>query len=232
MKNILIVGASKGIGLATAKLMKDSYNLYTISRTSSVELDSLNSTHTVCNVVTDSLDSLQLPDELHGVVYCPGSINLKPFNRLTDEDYLNDFQQNLIGAARLLRVCLPALKRANGAGVVLYSTVAAKVGMPFHASVSASKAAVEGFAKSIAAEWASSAIRVNVIAPSLTDTPLAAALLNTPDKKESAAKRHPLQRIGSAEEMASLTEFLLSDKSSFITGQVIVADGGMSALKV
>ncbi len=104
--------------------------------------------------------------------------------------------------------------------------------MPFHASVSASKAAVEGFAKSVAAEWASSAIRVNVIAPSLTDTPLAAALLNTPDKKEAAAKRHPLQRIGSPEEMASLTEFLLSDKSSFITGQVIVADGGLSALKV
>ena len=149
-----------------------------------------------------------------------------------EEDYLNDFQQNLLGAVRLLRVCLPALKRANGASVVLYSTVATRVGMPFHASVAASKSAVEGFAKSIAAEWASSSIRVNVIAPSLTDTPLAAALLNTPEKRDAAAKRHPLQRIGSPAQIASLTQFLLSDNSNFITGQTISVDGGMSVLKV
>ncbi len=232
MKNILIVGASKGMGLALANLMNDHYKLYTISRTMTTELSLLHTEHALCNVVTDSVDGIQIPDILHGVVYCPGSINLKPFNRLSEEDYLQDFQQNLLGAVKILKACLPSLKRANGAGVVLYSTVAAKVGMPFHASVAASKAAVEGFARSIAAEWASSNIRVNVIAPSLTDTPLAAALLNTPEKKEGAAKRHPLQIIGTANDMANMTEFLLSDKSNFITGQVISIDGGMGALKV
>ncbi len=232
MKNILIAGASKGIGLALVKQLHADNHLYTLSRTISDELTALNTEHTLINVVTDVLDNLPLPDSLHGIVYCPGSINLKPFNRLMEEDYINDFQQNLLGAVRLLRVCLPALKRANGASVVLYSTVATRVGMPFHASVAASKSAVEGFAKSIAAEWASSNIRVNVIAPSLTDTPLAAVLLNTPEKREAAAKRHPLQRIGSPEEIASLTQFLLSDNSNFITGQIISADGGMSTLKV
>ena len=232
MKNILIAGASKGIGLALARQLNADNHLYTLSRTVSDELTALNTEHTLINVVTDSLDNLPLPDSLHGVVYCPGSINLKPFNRLMEEDYLNDFQQNLLGAVRLLRVCLPALKRANGASVVLYSTVATRVGMPFHASVAASKSAVEGFAKSIAAEWASSNIRVNVIAPSLTDTPLAAALLNTPEKRDAAAKRHPLQRIGSPAQIASLTQFLLSDNSNFITGQTISVDGGMSVLKV
>ena len=136
-----------------------------------------------------------------------------------------------MGAVSLVQKLLPNLKRAGGASIVLFSTVAAKLGMPFHTSVAASKAAVEGLAKSLAAELASSKIRVNVIAPSLTDTPLAANLLNTAEKKEAAGKRHPLQRVGTAEEMAQLVSFLLSDNSSWITGQVIGVDGGMGSLK-
>jgi NAD(P)-dependent dehydrogenase (short-subunit alcohol dehydrogenase family) len=127
---------------------------------------------------------------------------------------------------------LPNLKKANGAGIVLFSTVAVKMGMPFHSSIASSKGAVEGLAKSLAAEFASSKIRVNVIAPSLTDTPLAASLLSNAEKKEAAAKRHPLNSIGNPAEIAQLVSFLLSDHAAFITGQVIGTDGGMGSLKV
>lgn len=233
MKNILIAGAGKGIGLATAAQISQQANLFTISRNLTEPLASLNTKFYKLDLSSDSLDALNdLPDTLHGLVYCPGSINLKPFNRLTAQDFINDFQQNILGAVNLIQKVLPALKKAEGASIVLYSTVAVKAGMPFHASVAAAKGAVEGLSRSLAAEFAASRIRVNVIAPSLTDTPLASALLNTPEKKEAAGKRHPLQRVGTAEDMAKLTNFLLSDDSGWITGQVIGADGGLGSLRV
>jgi len=233
MKNFLVIGAGKGIGLSTATLLSANNTVYTVSRTSTPELESLGTHFYQLDVTKDSTDVLNdLPEVLHGVVYCPGSINLKPFNRLTPADFMNDLQQNLLGAVTVLQKVLPNLKKAQGASVVLFSTVAVKVGMPFHASIAAAKGAVEGFAKSIAAELAASNIRVNVIAPSLTDTPLAAALLNTPEKKEAAAKRHPLQSVGNAAEMAALVAFLLGDDSKWITGQIIGADGGLGTLKV
>ena len=232
MKHIIIAGAGKGIGLKTAELLKDTNQLFTIARNNTPELSALSTRFYQLDLVTDNLDALNdLPETIHGLVYCPGSINLKPFNRLTVQDFLNDFNQNVLGAVSLVQKLLPNLKRAGGASIVLFSTVAAKLGMPFHASVAASKAAVEGLAKSLAAELTSVKIRVNVIAPSLTDTPLAASLLNTEEKKEAAGKRHPLQRVGTAEEMAQLVSFLLSDNSSWITGQVIGVDGGMGSLR-
>ena len=232
MKNIVIAGAGKGIGLKTVELLKDTNQLFAIARNNTAELSALSTKFYQLDLVTDNLDALNdLPETIDGLVYCPGSINLKPFNRLTARDFLNDFNQNVMGAVSLVQKLLPNLKRAGGASIVLFSTVAAKLGMPFHASVAASKAAVEGLAKSLAAELASSKIRVNVIAPSLTDTPLAANLLNTAEKKEAAGKRHPLQRVGTAEEMAQLVSFLLSDNSSWITGQVIGVDGGMGSLR-
>lgn len=233
MKNILIAGAGKGIGLATATQISQQANLFTISRNLTEPLAALNTKFYKLDLSLDSLDALNdLPDTLHGLVYCPGSINLKPFNRLTSQDFLNDFQQNIVGAVNLIQKVLPALKKAEGASIVLYSTVAVKAGMPFHASIAAAKGAVEGLSRSLAAEFAASRIRVNVVAPSLTDTPLASALLNTPEKKEAAGKRHPLQRVGTAEDMAKLTNFLLSDDSGWITGQVIGADGGLGSLRV
>lgn len=233
MKNILIAGAGKGIGLATATQISQQANLFTISRNLTEPLAALNTKFYKLDLSSDSLDTLNdLPDTLHGLVYCPGSINLKPFNRLTPQDFLNDFQQNIVGAVNLIQKVLPALKKAEGASIVLYSTVAVKAGMPFHASIAAAKGAVEGLSRSLAAEFAASRIRVNVVAPSLTDTPLASALLNTPEKKEAAGKRHPLQRVGTAEDMAKLTNFLLSDDSGWITGQVIGADGGLGSLRV
>ena len=232
MKNIIIAGAGKGIGLKTAELLHNQNQLFTISRNNTAELSALSTKFYQLNLVNDNLDALNdLPETIDGLVYCPGSINLKPFNRLTSQDFLNDFNQNVLGAVSLVQKLLPNLKRAGGASIVLFSTVAAKLGMPFHASVAASKAAVEGLAKSLAAELASVKIRVNVIAPSLTDTPLAASLLNSEEKKEAAGKRHPLQRVGTAEEMAQLVSFLLSDNSSWITGQVIGVDGGMGSLR-
>ena len=231
MKNIVIIGAGKGIGLKSAELLKNE-NLYTISRNLTPELESLETTFFQLDASKSDWSGLSLPDQLHGLVFCPGSINLKPFNRLTEEDFLADFQQNFLGAVRVIQKCLPALKKSGGASIVLFSTVAAKVGMPFHTSIAASKGAIESFARSLAAELSAAKIRVNVIAPSLSDTSLAAMLLSTEEKREASAKRHPLQRIGSAEDSAQLVEFLLSDKSSWMTGQVIGVDGGLGNIKL
>lgn len=233
MKNILIIGAGKGIGLSTVKNLQHTHHLFTVSRNLTPELSAENTTFFELDATKDNLDILAtLPDEIHGLVYCPGSINLKPFNRLTSQDFLNDFNQNVIGAINVIQYILPKLKRANGASVVLFSTVAVKMGMPFHASIAASKGAIEGLAKSLAAEYASSKIIFNVIAPSLTDTPLASMLLSTDEKKEASNKRHPLQRIGSPHEISSLVSFLLSEDASWMTGQIIGIDGGMGSLKV
>ncbi|GAA4457782.1 SDR family oxidoreductase [Rurimicrobium arvi] len=232
MNNILVAGAGKGIGLSVVQRLQATANVYALSRTVTDELRAANAT-VLEGTMPDNAGVLdQLPDVLHGAVYCPGSINLKPFNRLSNEDFLNDFRQNVLGAVTLLQRVQSRLKAANGASVVLFSTVAAAVGMPFHASIAASKSALEGLAKSLAAEWASAQIRVNVIAPSLTDTPLAAALLNTPEKREASAKRHPLQRIGDPAEVAEAVAFLLGNGSAFMTGQVLGMDGGMARLKV
>lgn len=231
MKNILIVGAGKGIGLKSAELLR-AENLYTISRNTTPELENLGTHFFPLDVSTDDLSEVSLPDELHGLVFCPGSINLKPFNRLSEADFLADFHQNFLGAVKVIQKCLPALKKSGSGSIVLFSTVAAKVGMPFHTSIAASKGAIESFARSLAAEVAASKIRVNVIAPSLSDTTLASMLLSTEEKRESSAKRHPLQRIGSVDDSAQLVEFLLSDKSSWMTGQVIGVDGGLGNIKL
>jgi NAD(P)-dependent dehydrogenase (short-subunit alcohol dehydrogenase family) len=169
---------------------------------------------------------------LDGVAYCPGSINLKPFRSLKSDAFLDDFQINVLGAVKVLQASQKALqKAAEPSSVVLFSTVAVAQGMPYHASVAAAKGAVEGLTKSLAAEWAPST-RVNCIAPSLTDTPMAARLLNSDEKKSAAAARHPLRKIGKAEDIAALASFLLSSQSSWMTGQVIGLDGGLSSLRV
>lgn len=231
-KNILIIGGSSGIGLALAKqLTRQGATVINASRHASKELSQTGAKHLGIDVTGDISALSALPDQLHGLVYCPGTINLKPFARLTEADFMHDLQVNLLGAVRVLQTSIKHLKKAQGGSVVFYSTVAARAGMNFHASVATAKSALEGLALSLAAEYAASHIRFNVIAPSLTNTPLAGNLLSSPEKKENADKRHPLGRIGTAEEIAALTSFLISESASWITGQVISVDGGMSAIK-
>ncbi len=223
MKTTLIIGGNSGIGEKLARQLQQSgHQVLTASREpSAFPHQSYNAT---------SGDTLELPDQLDGLVYCPGSINLKPFHRLSREEMVAEFELSAVGAATTLQQALPALKRADSASVVLFSSVAVQTGLPFHASIAMAKGAVEGLTRSLAAELAPG-IRVNAIAPSLTDTPLAAKLVDTEAKHQASADRHPLKRIGKPEELASLAAWLLSDASRFVTGQIIHADGGLGSVR-
>ncbi|MEO7393729.1 MAG: SDR family oxidoreductase [Chitinophagaceae bacterium] len=230
MKNLVIVGGTKGIGRHIVQLSTND-NMYLIARTKSGLPDADNIQFLQADVTQQTINLSMLPEVIDGFVYCPGSINLKPFHRLTEADFLNDWQINFMGAVKVLQQLLPNLKKAENPSVVLFSTVAVSSGMPFHASIAAAKGAVEGLTKALAAEWAPK-IRVNCIAPSLTQTSLTEKLVNTPEKIEGGGKRHPLQRIGQPGDIAEMTCFLLSGKASWITGQIMHIDGGMSTLKV
>ncbi|GAB3640024.1 SDR family NAD(P)-dependent oxidoreductase [Spirosoma arcticum] len=230
-KNILIVGASSGIGHALAEsLQAQGATLFTAGRT---QPEGIQSTHMMWDVTrTPAVDVLtQLPDMLHGIVYCPGTINLKPFQRLTVDDYRNDLEINVLGAVATIHACYAAIKKSKAGSIVLFSTVAAKLGMGMHSSVSVAKSAVEGLTKSLAAELAPFNVRVNAVAPSLTDTPMAQFLLADDTKRDAANKRHPLSRYGSPQDIAGMAAYLLSDQAAWITGQIIGVDGGMGTLK-
>ncbi|WP_276496194.1 SDR family NAD(P)-dependent oxidoreductase [Pontibacter litorisediminis] len=233
-KNILVVGGTSGIGLQTAKLLQEKgANVVTASRKQSEEAEALNLQHLPLDVLQFNDEFLkELPNVLHGLVYCPGSIKLKPFERLQVEDFRNDLELNVLGAVQVLKAVVPLLKKADGASVVLFSTVAAQLGMPFHTSIATAKAAVQGLTVALAAEYATTHIRFNAVAPSLTDTPLAQSLLSTPEKVEASAKRHPLGRVGQPQDMANAALFLLSDDAAWMTGQTLHVDGGMSTVKL
>ena len=230
MKNILLIGGSYGIGLAIAKEMQFENNVYIASR-SNENLADVNATHISFDATTDTIDTSKLPNVIDGLVYCPGSINLRPFKGIKPEAFETDLQINFLSWVKVIQSVLPNLLASEQASIVAFSSVAATMGMPFHTSVAASKGAIEGFAKALAAEYAPK-IRVNVIAPSLTDTPLADKFLNNETKQEKSAERHPLKRFGKPEDSAQMATFLLSDKSSWISGQISHVDGGMSSLLV
>lgn len=230
MKNILLIGGSYGIGLALVKALQSNYHVYVASRTAE-NLADLDCHHIPFDALTDTLDTTKLPEVIDGLVYCPGSINLRPFKGLKPEVFESDLQINFISLVNVIQTVLPNLTASEQASIVLFSSVAVGTGMPFHTSIAAAKGAIEGFAKALAAEYAPK-IRVNVIAPSLTDTPLADKFLNSEEKKEKSAQRHPLKRVGTAEDIAQMAGFLLSDKSSWISGQIFHVDGGMSTLLV
>jgi 3-oxoacyl-[acyl-carrier protein] reductase len=229
--NYLVIGGSSGIGLELAKkLLNQGHNVYAASRHKG---DLPNEAKFIELDVLENIESLKLalPEKIDGLAYCPGTINLKPFARLKEEDFLNDYKVNVLGAVKVIQSVFNNLKNAGNSSIVLFSTVAVQQGMGFHASIAAAKGAIEGLTKSLAAEFASIKIRVNAIAPSLTATPLASQLISTPERKEASDKRHPLGRIGTAEELADAAYFLISPQSSWITGQILGIDGGMSSIR-
>lgn len=228
MKNILLIGGSHGIGLSMATDLHTDHNVFIASRTDE-GLSDLNVTHIPFDVTTDDLDINILPEEIQGFAYCPGSINLKPFKMMSLDTFKDDMHLNFFGLVKVVKDIMP--KMAQKGSMVFFSTVAVGTGMPFHTSVAAAKGAIEGFAKSMAAEYAPK-IRVNVVAPSLVDTPLATRLLSNDRKREMMSERHPLKRVGEAADIANIALFLLSDKSTWMTGQVVGVDGGISTLNV
>lgn len=227
MRKIVIVGGSRGIGNATLqKMIEDNY-IINISRLPP-SLSNVNLTHHTCDVLVDDLPNL---DEVDSLIYCPGSINLKPISRLKLDDFRNDFEINVIGAVKVIQHYLPQLKKGNNPSIVLFSTVAAKLGMPFHASVAAAKSAVEGLTKSLGAEFAPT-IRVNAIAPTVTDTELASKLLRNERMIGNIVERHPLKKYLDPNEVADMVEFLVSNKSASISGQVFEMDCGIVSFKI
>ena len=228
-KNILIIGGSSGIGRALVDILSPQHNIYVASRTNE-SLANAAVTHLTNDVLNDELNVDNLPEQLDGFVYCPGSINLRPFRGLKPATFQDDFNLNVVGAVKSLQAVLPLLQKSDQASIVFYSTVAVSTGMPFHASVAAAKGALEGLTRSLAAEYAPK-FRVNCIAPSLTDTPLAEKFLNNDAKVEKAEERHPLKKVGTAKNIAQMTAFLLGEESQWMTGQILHVDGGIGDLK-
>lgn len=232
MKNYLIIGGSSGIGESIVQKLSEYENLRLTSTYYSHPVEDFSNVRFFhYNAEMDNLTDHDLPDEIHGFVYCPGAITLKPFKRLTEQSVISDFKLQVVGAMNAIQAILPNLLAAKEASIVLFSTVAVQHGFNFHAQVAMSKGAIEGLTRSLAAEFAPG-IRVNCIAPSLTDTALTERLLNSEEKRKVNADRHPMKAIGKAEDSAELAIFLLGEKSKWMTGQIIHMDGGMSSIKM
>ena len=231
MANYLIIGGSSGIGSAlVAQLIEEGHQVFATYNTHPVTSSFPNLSYYPLNVLDETLNLSFLPEKLDGIAFCPGAIQLKPFARIQPADFIADYHLQVVGAIKVIQGALPALKNAEQASIVLFSTVAVQLGLNFHSLVSASKGAIEGLTKSLAAELAPK-IRVNAIAPSLTNTPLASSLLNSDQKIEANAERHPLKRVGKPEDISAMAAFLLSPKTSWMTGQILSVDGGMGTIK-
>jgi 3-oxoacyl-[acyl-carrier protein] reductase len=227
MRTVILVGGSKGIGNAIATNLLENNKVINISRTVP-ELSHTNLKHISCDILSDELPEIEEADTL---IYCPGSINLKPISRLSLDEFREDFEINVLGAVKAIQKYLPILKNGNKPSILLFSTVAAKLGMPFHASVAAAKSGVEGLVKSLGAELAPT-IRVNAIAPTVTNTDLASKLLRNEKMIENMTERHPLKKFLNPDEVAEMAVFLTSDKAASISGQIFQMDCGIVSFKL
>ncbi len=232
----LILGATGSIGSSLAKkIVAEGGEVHLVGRDEEnlKKLASeLNSTFTVCDVLEESFADKIFNDlndtPINGLAYCVGSIDLKPIKVTKKSDYMQSFNLNLISATEIIRKASDNLKQNKGS-IVLFSTVAVKKGFTNHSIVASAKGAVEGLTVSLAAEFAPN-IRVNCIAPSLTKSKISNFLLKNEKMAESIAKMHPLKRLGEGSDSSSVANFLLSDNSSWITGQIFGVDGGRSSL--
>jgi len=227
MNKIVIIGGSKGIGSAILLQQLENNFVYNISR-SAPDISHPNLIYFPVDVLRDVLPQIEAVDTL---IYCPGSINLKPILSLSIDDFRQDFEINVIGAVKVIQHYLPALKKGNNPSIVLFSTVAAKLGMPFHASIAVAKSGVEGLVKSLGAELAS-VVRINAIAPTITETALSASILRNDRMKENMIERHPMKNYLKAQEVAQMADYLISDKAGSISGQIFQMDYGLVTFKL
>lgn len=229
MKTFVIIGSTSGIGLSITQKLIQNNRVFGVSRREHSEINHSNYTHFSFDVLADSWDTIPFPEQIDGLVYCPGSIQLKPLKMLTDKVIREDMEINFFGAMNCIKAVSDRLQQNSS--ILLFSTVAVQQGMPFHASISSAKGAIEGLTRSLAAEFAPK-VRVNAIAPSIVDTPLAKRLLNNDRKRELISEKHPLKRVGEVEDISELACFLLSASASWITGQIIGVDGGKSSISL
>ena len=227
MKKVIIIGGSKGIGKAIIEQLVDYCAIINISRTSPSTTHQ-NLTHHGCDILQDELPEIEAADAL---IYCPGSINLKPISRLSLDDFKNDFEINVLGAVKAIQKYLSILKNGNHPAILLFSTVATQLGMPFHSSIATAKSGVEGLVKSLGAELAPT-IRINAIAPTVTNTDLSSKLLRNDKMIENITERHPLKKFLNPEEVADMAEFLISEKSASLSGQIFKMDCGIVSFKI